>query len=65
MKKRKLHEEIENCDTSRQDPSDEPGASFLKYEFVKKKQRNGDDKNVLMAKRCSMRHRSIGLREEQ
>jgi len=64
MKKRKLDEEIENCETSKQDPCDEHGASFLKYEFVKKKRRNGEDKNVLLAKRCSMRHRSIGLGED-
>ena len=64
MKKRKLHEEIEN-ETSQLGLEDEHGASCLKYEIVKKRQRNGEETNVLMAKRCSMRHRSMGLRPDE
>lgn len=52
MKRQKVEEALDVC----LDEIEENGASFLKYEFVKKR-----DKKVLQARRCSMRNVPIGF----
>lgn len=59
MKRQKVEEEVcQNLDDEL-DRIEQQGASCLKYEIVRKGQ-----KNVLLAKRCSLRHQCIGLDEE-
>lgn len=66
MKQMKLKEEIaqvpsDNFDTILDNINDK-GASFLKYEFIKKRDaKTGKEKKVLQAKRRSARHACMGL----
>ena len=53
MKKQKIEEALD----LELDNLQEDGASFLKYEFVKKR-----DKKVLLARRCSMRNVPLGFK---
>ena len=52
MKRQKIEEALD----SELDQLQDDGASFLKYEFVKKR-----DKKVLLARRCSMRNVPFGF----
>jgi len=59
MKRQKVEEEVcQNLDDEL-DQIEQQGASCLKYEIVRKGQ-----KNMLLAKRCSLRHQCIGLDEQ-
>ena len=59
MKRQKIEDEVcQNLDDEL-DQIQEQGASCLKYEIVRKGQ-----KNMLLAKRCSLRHQCIGLDEQ-
>lgn len=70
MKRRKINEEIEMANEKKinlddaLDEINEKGASCLKYEIVRKRDaKTGKEKKILHAKRCSIRHKCIGLDE--
>ena len=56
MKRQKVEQELCINLEDELDQIQEQGASALKYEIIRKGQ-----KNVLLAKRCSVRHQCIGL----
>lgn len=39
------------------------GASRIKYELIKKKEKDGKEKKILLAKRCSLRNQCIGFQQ--
>ena len=58
MKKQRIETEIAEEES---DQEVEQGASCLKYEFVNKRDKNGKEKKVLMAMRCSIRNKVMGF----
>ena len=56
MKRQKVEEELCTNLDDELDQIQDQGASALKYEIVRK-----GDKNLLLAKRCSVRHQCIGF----
>ena len=56
MKRRKINEEVEENLDQVLESMEEKGASCLKYEFIKKRDKKGQEKNVLLARRCSLRN---------
>ena len=39
------------------------GASRIKYELINKKDKDGKEKRILLAKRCSLRNQCIGFQQ--
>jgi hypothetical protein len=37
------------------------GASYIKYELINKREKDGQEKKILLAKRCSLRNQCIGF----
>lgn len=79
MKRRKIDDELNQCISVTQvagdiylggnlddnlDKIQQLGGSYLKYEIINKKSRDGKDKRVLFARRCSMRHQCFGLDQD-
>ena len=61
MKRQRLNDELE---AEPENPTRESvGASCLKYEIIRKRDKTGNEKNVLLAKRCSLRNQCLGLGE--
>ena len=61
MQRKKLEQELEEDFDAVLDNIQEQGASCLKYEFINKRDQKGQEKKVLVAMRCSLRNKVMGL----